>query len=198
MHTNGSYEKYHIWILKINLWRLCFRINAEKFEMKVKLLKNRKSNGPNSASLWRLLLLLHFYFGFLCLTVLSHFILLSSKDRLIYVKYLYFDEKNIYFWYFLPTVKRWANWVVPGRGNRILEIFGSYLALTALFGPTAGVIIDLTTRWQLLGLTNEKKRLVGCSICTVLNVCFGFCVCILRNCFLNRKIIIQKYRKIFK
>ena len=114
-------------------------------------------------------------------------------------KYLHFEQKKVCGSNIISlTVKRWANWVVPGRGNRILEIFGSYLALTALFGQTAGIIIDLTTRWQLLRLTNEKKRLVGCSICTVLNVCFGLCVCILRNCFLDRKKWSSKNHEMFK
>ena len=126
--------------------------------------------------------LITFYTSIVKRSVNEIYYLTNSK------KYLHFGQKKVCGSNIISlTVKRWANWVVPGRGNRILEIFGSYLALTALFGPTAGIIIDLTTRWQLLGLTNEKKRLVGCSICTVLNVCFGFCVCILRDCFLNRK-----------
>ena len=42
-------------------------------------------------------------------------------------------------------MNEWSKWVSEEMAEDIVKLFGGFLALTVLFGPTAGVLIDLIT-----------------------------------------------------
>ncbi len=42
-------------------------------------------------------------------------------------------------------MNEWSKWVDTVEASNIVELFGGFLALTVVFGPTAGVLIDLIT-----------------------------------------------------
>jgi hypothetical protein len=51
---------------------------------------------------------------------------------------------NSFITFFVSVLSNWAGWVLVDEenGEKLVNVFGTLLALTIVFGPTAGVIID--------------------------------------------------------
>ena len=88
-------------------------------------------------------------------------------------------------------MKDWTEWVNPDMSQDLVDLFGILLALTVIFGPTAGLLIDFITKklvlkvWSFLPLLtsnidfqfetdNDKGcRIAGVSVTVGLNILFA-------------------------
>ena len=66
--------------------------------------------------------------------------------------------------YYVSTLKDWTEWVNEDMAQSLVDLFGILLALTVLFGPTAGVLIDFITKKLVLKVHFKQFTFLDCHL----------------------------------
>merc|ERR1712228_167129 len=107
----------------------------------------------------------------------------KSLTSLVFISFLYwFSVANSLITFCVSVLNRWAAWV--GDEDLLVNIFGVLLALTVIFGPVGGLMIDGVAKClkKNENMNEKSRRVVGSIVVILINIACGLAVCAL-NCF---------------